>query len=79
MLRGILEKTSTFFGFDDFSKCINGVEDEMLFSRALNLLSHGKYSLYQPVEMNEDNKELFNRILLAFLGKYEFQLPKIFA
>jgi hypothetical protein len=55
------------------------VEDEMLFSRALNLLSHGKYSIYQPVEMNQDNKELFNRILIAFLEKYEFQLPVIFA
>lgn len=79
MLRGILEKTSTFFGHDDFSSCIKGVEDEMLFSRALNLLSHGKYSIYQPVEMNQDNKELFNRILTAFLEKYEFQLPEIFA
>lgn len=79
MLRGILEKTSTFFGYDDFSSCINGVEDELLFSRALNLLSHGKYSIYQPVVMNEDNKELFDRILTAFLGKYEFQLPEIFA
>ncbi len=79
MLRGILEKTSTFFGYDDFSSCINGVEDEMLFSRALNLLSHGKYSIYQPVEMNEDNKELFNRILNTFLEKYKFQLPEIFA
>ena len=79
MLRGILEKTSTFFGYDDFSSCINGVEDELLFSRALNLLSHGKYSMYQPVVMNEDNKELFDRILTAFLGKYEFQLPEIFA
>lgn len=79
MLRAILEKTSTFFGYDDFSSCITGVEDELLFSRALNLLSHGKYSIYQPVVMNEDNKELFNRILTAFLGKYEFQLPEIFA
>lgn len=79
MLRAILEKTATFFGFDDFSSCITGVEDELLFSRALNLLSHGKYSIYQPVVMNEDNKELFDRILTAFLGKYEFQLPEIFA
>jgi hypothetical protein len=78
MLRSILEKTSTFFGYDDFSNCINGIEDEVLFSRALNLLSHGKYSIYQPVEMNKDNKELFNRILKAFLKKYEFQLPEIF-
>lgn len=79
MLRSILEKTSTFFGYDDFSYCIRGVEDEVLFSRALNLLSHGKYSIYQPVIMNQDNKELFNRILTAFLDKYEFQLPEVFA
>lgn len=79
MLRSILEKTSIFFGFDDFSSCIKGVDDEVLFSRALNLLSHGKYSIYQPVEMNEDNKELFSRILNTFLEKYEFQLPEIFA
>jgi hypothetical protein len=79
MLRSVLEKTSTFYGFDDFSKCIYGVEDEVLFSRALNLLSHGKYSIYQPVEMNEDNRDLFKRILNAFLGKHEFQLPEIFA
>ena len=79
MLRAILEKTSTFFGSDDFSSCIKGVEDEVLFSRALNLLSHGKYSIYQPVEMNEDNKELFKKILKAFTDKYEFQLPEIFS
>jgi hypothetical protein len=79
MLRSILEKTSTFFGYDEFSKCIYGIDDEVLFSRALNLLSHGKYSIYQPVEMNDDNKELFNRILNAFLEKFEFQLPQILA
>lgn len=79
MLRAILEKTSTFFGSDDFSSCIKGVDDEVLFSRALNLLSHGKYSIYQPVEMNEDNKDLFRKTLKAFTDKYEFELPEILA
>lgn len=79
MLRSVLEKTSTFFGYNEFSKCIYGVEDEVLYSRALNLLSHGKYSIYQPVEMNPDNKALFKRILTAFLAKHEFQLPEIVA
>lgn len=77
MLRSILEKTATFFGHDDFSKCINGVEDEVIFSRALNLLSHGKYSIYEPVEMGNDNKELFSKILQAFLDKHQFYLPEI--
>lgn len=79
MLRGILEKTSTFFGFDDFSNCIQDVDDEVLYSRALNLLSHGKYSIYHPVEMNEDNKDLFKKILKVFTDKYEFKLPEILA
>lgn len=30
MLRSILEKTASFFGFDDFSACIHGIDDELL-------------------------------------------------
>jgi len=78
MLRSILEKTATFFGRDDFSACIHGFEDSELFARALNLLSHGKYDIYQPMEMVDDNKKLFRQILDAFLGRYEFSLPEIF-
>lgn len=77
-LRAILEKTSIFFGNDDFSKCIHGVDDEVLYARALNLLSHGKYDIYQPTEMGDDNKRLFRQILDAFLGRYQFALPDIF-
>lgn len=75
ILRSILEKTSSFFGFKEFGKCIHGIDDEVLFKRALNLLSHGKYSVYEPVDMNEDNKDLFKRIFTAFLEKYQFELP----
>ena len=78
MLRSILEKTATFFGNDDFSTCVHGIEDADLFSRALNLLSHGKYDIYQPAEMVDDNKRLFRQILDAFLGRYRFALPDIF-
>jgi len=77
MLRSILEKTATFFGKKDFSACLEGVKDEGLYSRALNLLSHGKYSLYEPVEMLEDNKQLFRDILAAFLDKHQFDLPAL--
>ncbi|WP_449123805.1 anticodon nuclease [Pseudomonas viridiflava] len=79
MLRSILEKTATFFGRDDFSACIHGLEDAELFARALNLLSHGKYDIYQPSEMVDDNKRLFGEILDAFLRRYEFALPEVFA
>ena len=77
-LRSILEKTAIFFGNDDFSTCVHGIEDADLYFRALNLLSHGKYDIYQPAEMVDDNKRLFRQILTAFLGRYEFALPDIF-
>ena len=77
MLRNVLEKTSTFFGYKDFSDCLHGIEDENLYARALNLLSHGKYSVYEPKEMVGDNKDLFKKILDAFLIKYAFDLPEI--
>ena len=70
-----MEKTAVFLGRADFSACIEGMDDEALFARVLNLLSHGQYSLYDPVEMVEDNKVLFRRILEAFLRKHAFALP----
>ena len=77
MLRSILEKTATFFGYDDFSDCMKDMEDEVLKSRALNLLSHGKYSVYEPQEMGDDTKNLFINILEGFLEKYQFHLPEL--
>jgi hypothetical protein len=75
MLRNILEKTATFFGKKDFSACLEGLEDEAPFSRPLNLLSYGKYSLYEPTEMLDDNDKLFCDIPSAFLSKHQFDLP----
>lgn len=74
MLRGILEKTATFFGNENFSSCIHGVEDETLYARALNLLSHGNYSLFEPHLMLPENKALFENIFNAFLERYNFAL-----
>lgn len=76
-LRNILEKTAAFFGHDDFSACLNE-PDEALHARALNLLSHGNYSVFEPKEMVEDNKQLFKNILTTFLEHYQFALPDIF-
>lgn len=78
-LRSILEKTASFFGYDKIDKCIQGLDDEQLFERALQLFSHGKYSVFDPIEMNNDNKDLFKKILTGFFNKYEFYLPEIFS
>ncbi len=79
-LRSILEKTASFFGYDRIDQCIEGLreEDEVRFERALQLFSHGKYSIFDPVEMVEDTKKLFQEIMTTFLNKYEFYFPEIF-
>ncbi|WP_458400093.1 AAA family ATPase [Mailhella sp.] len=77
VLRSIMEKTAVFFGYKDFSSCIHGLDDEVLYARALNLLSHGQYSIYAPLEMMDDNKELFKNIFTAFLSRYQFEIPQL--
>lgn len=74
-LRSLLEKSSIFHGYKKFSICIKGQEDdpdETLYGRLVNILSHGNYSFYDPVEMLPENKEHFEKILLDFLDFYPF-------
>ena len=76
-LRSILEKTASFLGHDDLRICLAGLQDEALYNRALNLLSHGKYAINEPVDMVDDNKELFRRILDDVLKQFPFALPEL--
>lgn len=81
ILRNILEKTATFHGFDGFAACIkqdNDDPDGVLHARLINVLSHGKYSLYEPMEMLPENKDYFRKILKDFMANYRFN-PDLFA
>lgn len=80
ILRSILEKTATFHGFKNFSACIKKRKDDpdgILHSRIINILSHGDYSLFEPMEMTDENKGHFRRILSDFLNNYRFN-PELF-
>ncbi len=79
-LRSIMEKTAAFFGHSNISFCLKALDDEenqALFNRALNLLSHGKYAIHEPTLMGEDNQELFRLILNNFITQFQFDLPEI--
>jgi hypothetical protein len=80
MLSSILEKTASFHGYENFSACIKrdaNDEDGVLHTRLINILSHGNYSLYEPQEMLEENKNYFRRILRDFITRYPFN-PVLF-
>lgn len=75
MLRVILEKTALFHGYTHFGMCIKkdkDDEDGLLHQRFVDLLSHGKYSLYEPVEMGVETKKYFRKIVRDFLERYPF-------
>ncbi len=80
MLRTILEKAASFHGYAHFSSCIKKDKDDadgILHQRFVDILSHGKYSLYEPAEMGEETKEYFRKILYDFIERYSFN-PEIF-
>lgn len=78
ILRSIFEKTAIFFGREDFSFCLDGIEDKDLYARAVNIMSHGKYSLFAPSGMMKENADLFVKVFDAFTDKYSFELPNLF-
>jgi len=80
ILRSIMEKTATFHGYNhvgDIIKREPDDEDGMLHHRYVQLLSHGNYSLFEAVEMLEENKEIFRKILRNFMNDYRFN-PELF-
>jgi len=75
VLRSILEKTAFFHGYEHFSRCIKKTSDDpdgKLHQRLVDILSHGKYSMYEPVEMGEQSREYFKAILDGFLERHPF-------
>lgn len=80
ILRNIMEKTASFHGYRHFSDCLRKGDDEdtPVYTRIVNILSHGGYSIFEPIEMVEENKEYFRTILGNFLEDYKFN-QNIFA
>ena len=75
ILRTILEKTALFLGHRHFSECIKEAADDadgILHQRFVDLLSHGKYSMYEPTEMGDDTKDYFCTILRGFVKHHPF-------
>jgi len=79
-MRSIMEKTASFLGYGNFADCIQPEKDDLdktMYTRVVNIMSHGNYSLYEPVEMMEENKAIFRKLLGDFRGHFPFN-PKLF-
>ena len=74
-LRTILEKAANFHGFNGFENCVivdDDDDEKKLFTRMVNNLNHGGYSMFEPREMGEENKKYFKQIFKNFLTNYKF-------
>ncbi len=91
VLRSVIEKIQEFFNHPNYDAILKGIkykgetydqtsftEDELtdFYSRVVNVLTH-QGSMFTPVEMNPDNKELATAIFNHLVDKYNFVLPNL--
>ncbi len=55
----------------------NDDPDATLYGRVVNIMSHGNYSFYDPVEMLTENREHFEKVLDDFLAFYPFNRAEL--
>ena len=60
------------------TKCDQDDLDGIVHNRMINILSHGNYSLFEPMEMVAENKRHFRNMLKDFMRQYRFN-PDLFA
>jgi hypothetical protein len=80
LLRSLLEKAASFHGLAGWKECLQRDGDDadgILHERLIALLNHGGYSLFEPVEMVEENKAHFRLVLGGFLDRFPFN-PDLF-
>jgi len=80
MLRRVMEQTANFLGLEDWKTCIKVTDvdtDRTLYTRMIDLMSHGDYSIYEPREMMEENKVHFRTVFRRFVAGHPFN-PALF-
>ena len=80
MLRRVMEQTACFFGYAKWTDCIQPEDNDpngTIYKRVIDLMSHGDYSLYEPREMMQENKDHFGRLLRQFIALHPFS-PALF-
>lgn len=71
-LRQILEKLSTFLGYKDWAKTLDGIDDSEYVERILNLSSHAKQSGDESSIIKETDKKLLKDIIDFINEKFHF-------
>ncbi|GED63269.1 AAA family ATPase [Lysinibacillus fusiformis] len=75
-LRNILEKTSTFLGYDNWGELLVEITEgnpEPYITRIVNISSHSKHSGDEIAELSDDDKRVLNYLLKGLKEKFHFK------
>ena len=75
-LRNILEKTSTFLGYDNWVDLLPPTADgtpNPYEKRIVNISSHSKHSGDEVAELSDDDKRVLEYLLKEIKSKYKFK------
>lgn len=76
LLRQVLENVASFLGVGQFGYVLReiGITDPEDVARVINTLSHKKVYYFEGDLLEDDTRELFDRVFLGLKGKYNFVL-----
>lgn len=75
-LRNILEKTSTFLGYENWGELLPKMEDgraNPYESRIINISSHSKHSADEIVELSDADKRVLKFLLNEIKKNHKFK------
>lgn len=75
-LRNILEKTSTFLGYENWGELLPKTKDgetDPYESRIINISSHSKHSAEETIELNESDKRVLGYLLNEIKKNHKFK------
>ena len=75
-LRNILEKTSTFLGYENWGELLPKTNDgktDPYESRIINISSHSKHSAEETIELNESDKRVLGYLLNEIKKNHKFK------
>lgn len=74
--RNILEKTSTFLGYDNWGELLSRITDgspKLYETRIINISSHSKHSGDEVAELSDDDKRVLGHLLKKINETYQFK------
>jgi len=72
LFRGLLEKTSNFLGYNNWTDCLEGESKEEI-KKLVNLYSHGKLSELESRHFPDEHKLLFTKVFNDFIERFKWK------